>query len=90
MQCNEQISKEAETKKDEYMKQTWLFFLFTLMGLMLVACGGAPGTVSEQSGGNAETIQEKPFTLDQLVATDPDTVQLAAGKVQLIEFFAYW
>ncbi len=24
------------------------------------------------------------------VATDPKTVQLAAGKVQLIEFFAFW
>lgn len=27
---------------------------------------------------------------EQLEATDPATVQLAAGKPQLIEFFAFW
>jgi hypothetical protein len=26
----------------------------------------------------------------ELVATDPGTVQLASGKVQLVEFFAFW
>jgi hypothetical protein len=26
----------------------------------------------------------------ELHATDPSTVQLASGKIQLIEFFAYW
>jgi hypothetical protein len=26
----------------------------------------------------------------ELAATDPSTVQLASGKVQLVEFFAFW
>lgn len=26
----------------------------------------------------------------ELIATDPDTVELASGQVQLIEFFAFW
>jgi thioredoxin-like negative regulator of GroEL len=26
----------------------------------------------------------------EIVATDPSTVKLAAGKPQLVEFFAYW
>jgi thiol-disulfide isomerase/thioredoxin len=31
-----------------------------------------------------------PWMNVQIQATDPDTVKLAAGKPQLIEFFAYW
>jgi hypothetical protein len=26
----------------------------------------------------------------ELVASDPGTVQLASGKIQLVEFFAFW
>jgi hypothetical protein len=69
------------------MKRTWLFFFFTVLAF-LTACGGGADSVEPNNG--ADTAQEIPFTLDQLVATDPGTVQLAAGKVQLIEFFAYW
>lgn len=25
-----------------------------------------------------------------MIATDPDTVELASGEIQLIEFFAFW
>jgi hypothetical protein len=63
------------------MKKLYVL-LFFLLALSMSACAGAP---------EASTITtEKPFTLDQLVPTDPGTVQLAAGQVQLIEFFAYW
>ena len=27
---------------------------------------------------------------DERIATDPSTVQLAAGEPQFVEFFAYW
>ncbi len=69
------------------MKRTWLFFFLTVLAF-LTACGSGADSVEPNNG--ADTAQEIPFTLDQLVATDPGTVQLAAGKVQLIEFFAYW
>ena len=68
----------------------WLLFLLPLLALSLAACRSAPETSSQTNESNPETVAEKPFTLDQLVATDPGTVQLAAGQVQLIEFFAYW
>ena len=63
----------------------WIIFL---LALTLPACTSTPAPADTASENPAET--GKPFTLDQLVATDPSTVQLAAGKVQLIEFFAYW
>ncbi len=70
------------------MKRTWVFFFFTVLAFLTACGGGAESSVETNNG--ADTAQEIPFTLDQLVATDPGTVQLAAGKVQLIEFFAYW
>jgi hypothetical protein len=27
---------------------------------------------------------------DEIIATDPTTVALASGEVQLVEFFAFW
>lgn len=57
----------------------------------LTACGsGTTGKAPSAETTAPEQEAAKPFTLDQLVATDPATVQLATGKVQLIEFFAYW
>ena len=39
-----------------------------------------------------EVVAEPPAPrpLDQLIATDPATVSLASGQVQLVEFFAFW
>lgn len=73
------------------MKRFWTILLFSLMVLGLTACGS--GTTAVAPSGDTTTPEQEaaqPFTLDQLVATDPGTVQLATGKVQLIEFFAYW
>lgn len=33
---------------------------------------------------------ERPTPRTELSATDPTTVQLAAGQVQLVELFAFW
>ena len=35
-------------------------------------------------------IPPPPWVQAQMVATDPETVKLASGKVQLVEFFAFW
>jgi hypothetical protein len=39
-----------------------------------------------------EEMEQEPQVVvrEQLVATDPATVSLASGQVQLVEFFAYW
>lgn len=58
--------------------------------LILTACASNPAIDASTPSPLPDTVAKTPFTLDQLVATDPSTIQLAAGKVQLIEFFAYW
>lgn len=35
-------------------------------------------------------IEEKPTARVGLQATDPETVNLASGEIQLVEFFAFW
>jgi thiol-disulfide isomerase/thioredoxin len=42
--------------------------------------GQTPGAATQPAGSAKQ----------EMVATDPTTVQLASGKVQLVEFFAYW
>jgi hypothetical protein len=37
-----------------------------------------------------ETTSVKPTPRAGLVATDPSTVNLASGEIQLVEFFAFW
>jgi hypothetical protein len=37
-----------------------------------------------------ESAQARPTPRTELEATDPSTVQLAAGSPQLVEFFAFW
>jgi len=37
-----------------------------------------------------EESTEKPTPRSGLVATDPSTVTLASGEIQLVEFFAFW
>jgi hypothetical protein len=38
----------------------------------------------------ATEVAAPPPVRAELAATDPSTVQLASGKVQLVEFFAFW
>lgn len=72
------------------MKRIWITLLFAFGMLTLTACASQPIVDTSPTEPQPNTVAEPPFTLDQLVATDPATVQLAAGKVQLIEFYAYW
>jgi hypothetical protein len=48
----------------------------------------APTATSEQAQATAASI--KPTPRPDLRATDPTTVSLASGQVQLVEFFAFW
>jgi thiol-disulfide isomerase/thioredoxin len=43
-----------------------------------------------QNQTSATATQSTGTTQQVMVATDPATVQLASGKVQLVEFFAFW
>lgn len=79
--------------------------LLTLSVLMLTACGSPAATALPGGGGGgvgaptpapataaqavSPTIVAREIKAD-FVATDPGTVQLAAGKPQLVEFFAVW
>ena len=38
----------------------------------------------------AASPQSKPTARPQMEATLPDSVQLASGQLQLVEFFAFW
>jgi len=53
--------------------------------VFLAACGSAPAPIETF----VPVIQAAP-TYDPFRVTDPSTVVLAAGKPQLVEFFAYW
>jgi hypothetical protein len=70
-----------------------------LAALILSACGPAPAppeatipqptapppTAAPATATAAALPADRPF-----VATDPGAVQLAAGRPQLVEFFAFW
>lgn len=47
-----------------------------------------PAPLSTQAP--APTLRPTRDVIKELHATDPKTVQLASGKVQLVEFFAFW
>jgi len=55
--------------------------------VFLAACGSAPASIETET--SAPEVQAAP-TYDPFRVTDPSTVVLAAGKPQLVEFFAYW
>jgi len=38
----------------------------------------------------ADTIVVEPTPRPEMVATDPSTVVLSSGDIQLVEFFAFW
>jgi len=48
-----------------------------------------PVVRTEEQAGQTESASA-PTPRQSLEATDPSTVKLASGKVQLVEFFAFW
>ena len=61
-------------------------FSYGLIPLVLSAC------VLAGKGELSEPGEARPATngSSEIIATDPDTVAIAKGEPQLIEFFAYW
>ncbi len=74
------------------------FIYLTIVASLLVSCSGAaqPSLADLEIGGTSAAATETgelPTILpgrSTFHATDPATVALASGKVQLVEFFAYW
>jgi len=55
----------------------------------------APAPAATEAPVESEPVAVEPMGVptsrgSQLVATDPNTVNLASGEPQLIEFFAFW
>lgn len=83
-----------------------IIYLLLWAALWLTACGSptgnAPATLESAGAAGGETAPTlAPTTVvptdivvhdvkADFVATDPGAVQLAAGKPQLVEFFAVW
>lgn len=68
-----------------------------LLALLLAGCGGSPALVASledleigMSGPEADELPAIPMGRSTFHASDPSSVNLAAGTVQLVEFFAYW
>lgn len=77
-----------------------------LLVFLLAACAPAsvateaPAPATPETEAPVATTEEAPAATepaaavtprgDALEATDPATVQLASGQVQLVEFFAFW
>lgn len=65
-----------------------------LAALLLAACQPAPAAPPASAQPSTlpgmATVTAAPTISNELHATDPATVSLASGKVQLVEFFAFW
>ncbi len=79
--------------------------LALLLLLVASACSGAAPVDTAAEPQDAPPVEDAPSSPDEaaqqdesmpvkdlskLVATDPATVNLASGEVQLVEFFAFW
>ena len=72
-----------------------MLWLAALLSVILPACAAAnpaPAAIAPQ--GSAPTQPAAPTTAPviktEFTPTDPATVNLAAGKPQFVEFFAFW
>lgn len=82
-------------------RQTPFLVLLALL-LALAACGAGaiPGASTETLGvpasdelsesSSGARSEAAPTPRPELAASDPATVELAAGELQFIEFFAFW
>jgi hypothetical protein len=61
----------------------WKSLIISILAVLLLA---ACSTLTME----VETPEGQPAVRTQMEATDPVTVNLASGKPQLVEFFAFW
>lgn len=71
--------------------------LITLLVILAAACSGAAPVDTPSAGQGIDVTavgSDEPQPLatirTELAATDPAGVSLASGRVQLVEFFAFW
>ena len=77
-----------------------LLFFFAFVAWLVTACATSapvsPGSTPEAQSGNTPSPQvtgatsQEPTVETGFTPSDPNTVKLAAGKPQLVEFFAFW
>lgn len=68
----------------------WLGPILLLSAWVLAACSQEAEATPTSSPAPAETVQVDILPRRGLQATDPTSVELAAGEPTLVEFFAYW
>jgi hypothetical protein len=75
------------------MFQFRLAFTLILSAVLLVSCAPQAGTPVQpratESSAQADPVAVVTSRGDELEATDPATVSLASGGVQLVEFFRF-
>ena len=73
-----------------------LFYLTLLVSLLLSACAAgtpaatAPTQAPPLTHAPAAAPTSAPVIKTEFTPTDPTTVNLALGKPQFVEFFAFW
>ena len=77
-----------------------LLFFFALVAWLVTACATtapvSPSSTPAAQSGNTPSPQvtgapsQEPTVETGFTPSDPATVKLAAGKPQLVEFFAFW
>ena len=73
-----------------------MLLLMTLLSVILPACAAAnpaPAAIAPQGPAPTQPAvvpTASPVIKTEFTPTDPATVNLAAGKPQFVEFFAFW
>jgi hypothetical protein len=90
-------NKEQFMRKARFTDSLALLLLVVLL-VLLPACSGAgqPAPGGQENAGDSigaatpSSGGQSPTPRTELAASDPDSVVLAAGQPQLVEFFAFW
>lgn len=78
---------------DRVQKSRLFRFIIILIFILPAGCSGEViSDISEYTDVQVESgqISIRPTPRSGLEATDPTTVNLASGQVQMVEFFAFW
>jgi len=75
-----------------------LFYLTLAAALIVSACATAPTATAPPASAPTQVVESAPTVAPtsapviktEFTPTDPTTVNLALGKPQFVEFFAFW
>ena len=71
--------------RSRFLRWVTLLTVASGVAVLLSACSPSNGPETDFTAISQPTPTYSPF-----IETDPSTVVLAAGKPQLVEFFAFW